>query len=79
MNKTNEFIKLISKLEPIEFIGIARILCVDIMDEANKTPRDFEDILSDVVVKFNSLARKQRRDILKVLRKVEKENVTTKN
>lgn len=80
MNKQNEFIELISKLEPVEFIGIARVLCVSIIDEENKTTRDFYDILNDVVNKFNTLARKQRREILSVLRRVKKENVIgTKN
>lgn len=80
MNKQNEFIELISKLEPVEFIGIARVLCVSIIDEENKTTRDFYDILNDVVNKFNTLARKQRREILSVLRRVKKENVVgTKN
>lgn len=80
MNKQNEFIELISKLEPVEFIGIARVLCISIIDEENKTTRDFYDILNDVVNKFNTLARKQRREILSVLRRVKKENVIgTKN
>ena len=80
MNKQNEFIELISKLEPVEFIGIARVLCVSIIDEENKTTRDFYDILNDVVNKFNTLARKQRREILSVLRRVKKEHVIgTKN
>ena len=64
MNKKNELIELITKLEPVEFIGLARVLC-----------RDFYDILNDIVNKFNTLARKQRREILSVLRRVKKENV----
>lgn len=80
MNKKNELIELITKLEPVEFIGLARVLCVDIVDEENKTTRDFYDILNDIVNKFNTLARKQRREILSVLRRVKKENVIgTKN
>ena len=80
MNKENELIKLITKLEPVEFIGLARVLCVDIINKENKTIRDFYDVLNDIVNKFNTLARKQRREILSVLRKVKKENVIgTKN
>jgi hypothetical protein len=80
MNKKNELIELITKLEPVEFIGLARVLCVDIINEEDKTTRDFYDVLNDIVNKFNTLARKQRREILSVLRRVKKENVIgTKN
>ena len=75
MNKKNELIELITKLEPVEFIGLARVLCVDIINKEDKTTRDFYDVLNDIVNKFNTLARKQRREILSVLRKVKKENV----
>ena len=75
MNKKNELIELITKLEPVEFIGLARVLCVDIINEEDKTTRDFYDILNDIVNKFHTLARKQRREILSVLRRVKKENV----
>ena len=80
MNKKNELMELITKLEPVEFIGLARVLCVDIVNEEDKTTRDFYDILNDIIDKFNTLARKQRREILSVLRRVKKENVIgTKN
>lgn len=75
MNKKNELIELITELEPVEFIGLARVLCVDIINEEDKTTRDFYDILNDIIDKFNTLARKQRREILSVLRRVKKENV----
>ena len=75
MNKKNELIELIIKLEPVEFIGLARVLCVDIINKEDKTTRDFYDMLNDIVNKFNTLARKQRREILSVLRRVKKENV----
>ena len=75
MNKKNELIELITKLEPVEFIGLARVLCVDIINKEDKTTSDFYDVLNDIVNKFNTLARKQRREILSVLRRVKKENV----
>ena len=37
--------------------------------------KNFYDVLNDIVNKFNTLARKQRREILSVLRRVKKENV----
>ena len=75
MNKKNELIELITELEPVEFIGLARVLCVDIINEEDKTTRDFYDILNDIIDKFHTLARKQRIEILSVLRRVKKENV----
>lgn len=80
MNKKNELVELITKLEPVEFIGLARVLCVDIINKEDKTARDFYEVLNDIVDKFNTLARKQRKEILSVLRRVKKENVIgTKN
>ena len=79
MNKKDEFINLIKYLEPVEFIGLARILCVDIINKEDKTARDFYDVLNDMVNKFNTLARKQRREILSVSKKVRNENAGTKN
>lgn len=79
MNKKDEFINLIKYLEPVEFIGLARILCVDIINKEDKTIRDFYYVLNDMVNKFNTLARKQRREILSVLRKVRNENAGAKN
>ena len=80
MNKKNELVELITKLEPVEFIGLARVLCVDIINKEDKIARDFYEVLNDIVDKFNTLARKQRREILSVLRRVKKENVIgTKN
>ena len=75
-----KFINLLLKLEPVEIIGLARILCVDIIDKENKEIRDFYYILNDIIDKFNMIGRKQRREILSILKRVEKENViNTKN
>lgn len=70
MNNKNllDFIEIIPKLEPIEFLGLSKILCVSTVDE-NMEPRDFEDIFSDMIDRFISIGRKQRRDILKVIKK----------
>ena len=80
MNKKNKLIELITELEPVEFIGLARVLCIDIINKEAKTARDFYEVLNDIVDKFNTLARKQRKEILSILRRVKKENVIgTKN
>lgn len=69
MNNTaqyREFLSLISKLDPIQFLGLCRIMCVQVAIE--KEPRQFDNIFNDVITKFPTLGRKQRRDIIKVLK-----------
>lgn len=57
-----------SKLNAIELIGMARLLCVDIMEKEKDGMRPFEDILADMIVNYTTAARKSRRTIDKVLK-----------
>ena len=66
------FLELVTQLEPIEFVGLSKILCVPLVNQKNE-PREFEDILSDMIDKFISTGRKQRKDITKVLKQSIKE------
>lgn len=66
-----EFLEEVIKLEPIEFIGLAKVLCAPVMD-SNKELREFEDILSDMMDNFISTGRRQRRDILKMIKEANK-------
>ncbi len=66
-----DFITLIPKLEPIEFIGLSKILCVDLIDDKQE-PRPFEDILTDMMEKLSSIGRKPRREILKITKQAAK-------
>lgn len=79
MNKKEEFFQLIKQLEPVEFIGLARILCVELINKETKQNRDFFEVFKDIINKFDTIGRKQKREILKVLRKVGKENARTKD
>ena len=75
MNKKDQlstFLERISKLEEIEFIGLAKILCVELMEEDKETQRPFEDVLSDMMINYTKAARKSRRQIDKVLRDIRK-------
>lgn len=67
-----DFLELVTQLEPIEFVGLSKILCVPLVNQKNE-PREFEDILSDMIDKFISTRRKQRKDIIKVLKQSIKE------
>lgn len=67
----NEFIYAIPKLEPQEFIGLARLLGVELMNE--NEPREFEDILENVLENFTKANRKRRKEFITLLRSVTKE------
>lgn len=69
-----KFIELIPTLEPVEFLGLAKILCTTTVDE-NMEPRPFEDIFEDMIDKFLSVGRRQRKDIIKVLKNAKKEKL----
>lgn len=62
-----KFLMQLSKLEPVEFIGVAHLCGARLLQEDNKTPRDFADILRDVLDKYQTLNRKKRRELEKVL------------
>jgi hypothetical protein len=62
-----KFLTQLSKLEPVEFIGVAHLCGARLLQEDNKTPRDFADILRDVLNKYQTLNRKKRRELEKVL------------
>jgi hypothetical protein len=71
---TTEFAKLLTKLDGASVIGLTRILKVkvfydDIKDGNGKPmPRSAESIIEECLVKFHSMNRKERREILKLLR-----------
>lgn len=74
---TGTFLELVQWLEPVEFIGLAKLLGVPIIDSEGKE-KDFLLILSELVKKFEGLKRKKRRELLKVLQEVKKENLKGK-
>lgn len=77
-NSLDQFKKYLVKLEPIEFFGLTKILCIPILDENNES-RKAEDLILEMIDKFSSLGRKQKREILSLLRKVTKHGSGTKN
>lgn len=62
-----KFLIQLSKLEPVEFIGVAHLCGAHLLQEDNKTPRDFADILRDILDKYETLNRKKRRELEKIL------------
>ena len=69
--KLQEFIKCVSLLSEVEFLGVAKILCVDYTG-VDKKPRPVEAILSDMIDKFVFLNRKKRRELMKILKQITK-------
>lgn len=63
------FINYTSKLEAMEFMGLVRMLNVDIFkNDKEKTPRSFEEIFSEVMDKFIQASPIQRKNIIKILK-----------
>ena len=61
------FIAELSKLAPEEFLGLAKVLCVQIFGE-DKEPKPSEEILFEIVSKFSELGKSQRRQVLTLLK-----------
>lgn len=64
------FIREVLKLRPIEFIGLANLLLID-LSEDNK-PKDAESILSEILDKYIALSHKKQKELLKIVKKANK-------
>ena len=74
MDKAKRFQRQLLQLELIEFIGVAKILGIKLYeDEEEKKARQFEEVFPEMVEKYASLSRRQRRNLDKLLRPVIKE------
>ena len=82
MNTNMQLVKLISGMEPVDFVGLARLLGVRLLQPINEAgieststapdrmePRPFLDVLEDVVKKFDSLNRSKKRELLRLVKK----------
>lgn len=69
---TNQkFMELLIGLEAVEFLGLCKFLGVKLMEDS-KSPRDFADLLSDLMEKFQNLNSTRQRELLQILKKVNK-------
>lgn len=85
-NRTKTFMELLVGLEDIEFVGLCKFLGVRLIEEkgesAPTTPnneatqkseaRDFSDLFSDLLQKFSELSRPRQRELIKILKKINK-------
>jgi len=84
MNTNEKLMHLIGDMEPIEFAGLANLLGVKLVksldenDDSMKKelkenkqlePRDFLDVLNDVMSKFSIQGRARKREILRLVEK----------
>lgn len=73
-----EFAKLLGKMNVVDFMGLAKMLCVHMFDNDKKDenghpmPRNGDAIIEDCIIAFDKSNRKYRRDILKIMRKAVK-------
>ena len=59
-------VDIIPKLEVEQFLGLCTTLCVSLND--GEQPREFDEVLSDVLDNFTKLPRQSRKDLLKLLK-----------
>ena len=85
-NRTKTFMELLVGLEAVEFVGLCKFLGVRLIEEKSEpapaTPnneasqkfetRDFSDFFSDLLQKFSELSRPRQRELIKILKKVNK-------
>ena len=72
-----QLIEQISKMEPVEFLGLARLLGVQVLEENKEAtedkdklkPRSFANVLEDVMAKFEKQNRGRKREIIKLVKK----------
>ena len=84
MNTNEKLMHLIGDMEPIEFAGLANLLGVKLVkpldendqsiekkpkEETRPEPRDFLDVLNDVMAKFSVQGRTRKREIIKLVEK----------
>lgn len=65
----DSFARAIANLKsPEMFLGVARILKVELVEGEDSSPREFYDIWSDVLDKFSESPRKRKRELIKIVR-----------
>lgn len=62
----DKFAKEVLKMEPINFFGIAKLMCVQVSLEGETSLRPVEDIIADIFNKFAELSNKKQKEILKL-------------
>lgn len=65
MDMNTEFLKKTSKLNPVQFAGLAKFMGVKLYnDEDHKDARDAYEILEEIMERYAALPRRERRTLL---------------
>lgn len=64
MNRTQKFAEQLVKLEPIEFLGIAKLFSIDINQE-------FHIIFNEILDNYNSCSKSYRKKIKQIINAAE--------
>lgn len=70
IDKTREFAELLVRCDLTTFLAMAKILCVPFKVKGAEDLRPFEELWSEVIDKFNSVGRSQKRQVIRLLKKV---------
>lgn len=72
-NKTERLCADISRLEPLEFVGILHLMGVSLTDE-NQKPRPFNEVIVDMTDLFETLTTRKQKEILKLVKSIGKKS-----
>ena len=75
----NDFLQLVAKLEVTDFIGLSKILNVKIYKNKVETVeeleiKEFNEIFEEMLDVFTSLGKKQKKQIIKLLKQIAETN-----
>ena len=77
MKRTEQLFNMIPKLDTVQFIGLARLLGVKLVNKGEPNPdnpkitvasRPFVDVLEDMMRAFENLNRKRQREIIQLVK-----------
>lgn len=63
----------LTDFEATDFLGLCKVLCVSLTDE-DGTSRSFDELLTDLLTRFETLNRAQKHQVLRLARDVAKTN-----
>lgn len=75
-NRKQKFLEQIIRLEPVEFLGICRILKVRLVEEGKTEPRDFIDIFADVLQEYERAPKKKQKELLHIIEEAIRDDST---
>ena len=73
MTQTDKLLEYISRLGPVEFCGLARVLKVPLYkDEEKKEYKEFTQVLEEILINFEKCNRTRKRELVNLVKKASK-------